>query len=78
MDCEGSRFHSPSPLLVEQVEQVDVGGRSVWLCRNCRSILRVSEHLQEHADGKLDWKVAKEFGTALRVLGEGRRNQSSQ
>lgn len=65
-ECEGSRFHSPTPLLV-YVEEV--AGTTVRLCGNCRDNLGVFSTLMNASNGSLPWEVRREFGNSIRDLG---------
>lgn len=69
-ECEGAKFHSPTPLVVEEVILGD--GTKVWLCPTCTANLDVFEALCEANDGELPWPVRREFGNTLRALGERR------
>jgi hypothetical protein len=63
--CVGAKFHSPTPLIVHQV---DVGGRTVWMCGTCRDNLAVYQTVLAHDP---EWRTRREFGNALRAVAEG-------
>lgn len=63
--CEGAKFHSPTPLLVHDVELPD--GGTAKLCGSCRDNLAVLLALLAD-DPALAWNVRREFGNKLRSL----------
>ena len=67
-ECQGARFHSPSPLLLEEVEISS--GKWVTLCGTCQDNLKVYEELKTHYDGEIPWKVRREFGNLIRAIGD--------
>lgn len=71
-DCEGSRYHSPRPLMTYRVAYGRAGG-VVHLCGTCRDNLRLLENLQD--DEPLPWDALREFGNRVRALGRGERPQ---
>lgn len=80
--CEGARFHSPTPLFVEDTRIVPVMWLSdlkinpgvapecVWLCGTCRDNLAILTQIYKAAEGRVPWKVRREFGNSLRALAE--------
>lgn len=62
--CQGAKYHSPSPVLVHEVELAD---RTVLLCGVCRGNLAVL-HTLLGANPKLSWPVLRCFGNRLRSL----------
>ena len=70
MECEGSKFHTPRPLLVHRMTLED--GRDAWLCGVCVGNVTVYQRLRKHAGGTVPWPVAREFGNTLRAVVEGR------
>ena len=64
--CQGSKFHSPTPLLTQRIK---VGPTEVHLCGVCQDNLQVFVALMKATDGDLDWVVRREFGNMLRALG---------
>lgn len=63
--CEGAKFHSPSPLLLHDVELPS--GRRARLCGSCRDNLVVLQRLHQ-VEPDLPWEVRREFGNRLRAL----------
>lgn len=61
--CEGAKFHSPSPLLTKQHDEL-----GVWLCPTCESNLACFVHLA--GAQTLDWPIAREFGNTIRAMGQ--------
>lgn len=66
-ECEGAKFHSPSPLVLHSVE---VAGETVHLCGTCRENMEVLRHLLVQNGGDLPWPVRREFGNRVRALAE--------
>jgi hypothetical protein len=64
LECVGAKFHSPTPLVLHEVE---VDGQKLLLCGTCRSNLGVLRGLLDHHD-ELAWPVRREFGNRLRAL----------
>lgn len=82
-ECQGSRFHSPRPLMLDQyvldgavVEPLDVRvvystpPTVVWMCGTCADNLGLYLALRESAPEGLPWPVRREFGTLIRALGD--------
>jgi hypothetical protein len=80
--CEGSKFHSPCPLLVRRHDLSDfvalMAGEdealgealdAVWLCSTCLDNLTVYVSLLLLHDNTVDWKVRRGFGNTIRDLG---------
>jgi hypothetical protein len=69
--CAGARFHSPSPLTVEEVPlspDEDSNGPAVLLCPTCAANLAVLKALLWETNGILPWPVRRDFGNQLRAL----------
>lgn len=70
--CEGSRFHSPNPLLVHEVDLVPWDGHekrhTAWLCGTCRGNLWVYQKLLYERHGEIPWEVQRSFGNGIRAL----------
>lgn len=73
LECEGSRFHSPQPLVLRRVFLVPRPwgpfAEEVTLCGTCEANLRVFQHLLYCYNGDLDWSIKREFGNIIRALG---------
>lgn len=71
-ECEGSKFHSPNPLLVHQVNLVPWNGDewryTSWLCGTCQWNLWVYQKLLFERDGNIPWAVQRSFGNGVRAL----------
>ena len=70
MECEGSKHHSPTPLVTTLVL---VGEEQVPLCPTCSFNFRVYYDLMIASNGSLSWKVRREFGNLIRALGDRAR-----
>jgi len=64
--CQGSRHHSPTPLLLHEVTLP--GGRTVMLCGICEDNLAVLVHLMDSSETALPWPLLREFGNEIRAL----------
>jgi hypothetical protein len=64
--CVGSKYHSPTPLVVMGVR---VGEEVVNLCPTCQANLKVFVSLMTSSNGSLPWEVRREFGNRIRSLG---------
>lgn len=64
--CEGSKFHSPTPLTTQAVT---MGDREVYLCPTCAANMAVYVHLSQVAPEQLTWPIKREFGNSIRALG---------
>lgn len=81
-ECQGSKFHSPTPLLVrphhlsEEVNRVahgiDVadGSDLVYLCSTCADNLTVYLSVLWAYDGATPHSVRRDFGNVIRDLGD--------
>lgn len=73
-ECEGARFHSPTPLLVRRVALGREGTSppqpppTAMLCGTCADNLAVIRHLLVKSGGDLSWPVRREFGNTIRAL----------
>lgn len=64
-ECEGAKFHSPTPLVLFEVAGPS---RTLHLCGTCRANYLVLRALMIHYDRELEWPVRREFGNKLRGL----------
>jgi hypothetical protein len=64
--CEGTKFHSPTPLTTSLFDEC-----SAWLCPTCTSKLEIFLHLHEQDPACLTWDVMREFGNQIRLFGQG-------
>jgi hypothetical protein len=77
--CEGSKFHSPTPLFVSPVRLVpeqwsaqvsaQVSPR-VSLCGTCRDNLAILQQIMFSRNGQVPWQVRREFGNTIRALAD--------
>lgn len=68
-ECEGAKFHSPTPLVLHETPLAPSGeGPTAVLCGTCCSNLTVLQHLLAEHDGDLPWAVRREFGNLVRAL----------
>lgn len=79
--CEGAKFHSPRPLLVQEyvVTQVTLvacagvtpqGEQTAWLCGTCADNVRVALALLAAHGGALPWQALREFGNSVRAIAQ--------
>lgn len=71
--CIGAKFHSPSPLVLREVDLVPwskkITGETVWLCGTCADNLAALQHIIKTNDGNVPWETRREFGNQVRALG---------
>ena len=70
--CLGAKFHSPSPLVLREVNLVPWDpnlNETVWLCGTCADNLLVFQHLLGQTEGLVPWETRREFGNQVRALG---------
>lgn len=65
-DCQGSRFHSPRPMIVHRTEVPGRPGEHVYLCGTCLDNTRLLQELEQHAH--VPWNTRRCFGNAIRAL----------
>jgi hypothetical protein len=65
--CEGTKFHSPTPMTTAQFD--DPACRA-WLCPTCTSKLEIFLHIHEQDPELLTWDVMREFGNQIRIMGQ--------
>lgn len=76
VECEGSKFHSPTPLFVTKVPLVPrdwpapAGVPMVSLCGTCRDNLTSLQQILLLTDGTVPWQVRREFGNTIRALAD--------
>jgi hypothetical protein len=80
--CQGSKFHSPAPLLVRSLALGDAVGLLVFeqdpgtdvepvhLCATCRDNLTVYLSVLAAYDGATPHSVRRDFGNLTRALGD--------
>ena len=76
--CEGSKFHTPTPMFVDAVPLVPLSwcpslslqNETVWLCGVCRDNLSILQQIWISLDGDVPWLVRREFGNAIRALAQ--------
>lgn len=72
--CQGSRFHSPQPLVIHDcviwpdMKITDEDEHIVTLCGVCRDTLCVLQELYAAYDGAVPWPVRREFGNIIRLI----------
>lgn len=78
-ECEGSKFHSPTPLFVAPVALIPAEWSAranaqfsprVVLCGTCRDNLAILQQILLATDGDIPWQVRREFGNTIRALAD--------
>lgn len=80
-DCEGSRHHSPSPLLIRPYNLTaamdtvlgqcsPTESETVYLCSTCKDNLTVYLSVLYAYDGAPPLAVKRDFGNIIRALGD--------
>lgn len=65
-ECQGSRFHSPRPLLVHRTELPHRPGEPIYLCGTCTDNYRLLSRLE--AVTEIPWPVRRCFGNLIRAI----------
>lgn len=64
--CQGSKFHSPRPMVVHPVPMPHAPGGMIYLCGTCSDNVRLLLALQEQ--GPVPWTVQRCFGNLIRAV----------
>jgi len=67
-ECQGSKFHSPRPLVVHQLPMPHSPGEMIYLCGTCRDNVLLLSSLQEQ--GEVPWPVKRCFGNLIRAIAD--------
>jgi hypothetical protein len=67
-DCQGSKFHSPRPMIVHRVEMPQKPGEHIYLCGTCADNYALLTAL-EHAH-PLPWPARRCFGNTIRAISQ--------
>ncbi len=67
-ECQGSRFHSPRPMIVHPLPVSHSPGEMIYLCGTCRDNVRLLATLQEQ--GEVPWPAKRCFGNIIRSLAD--------
>lgn len=62
-ECQGSKFHSPRPMVVHPFPAL---GEMIYLCGTCSDNVRLLLALQ--AQGEVPWTVKRCFGNLIRAV----------
>lgn len=65
-ECEGSRFHSPRPMLVRPFAMPDAPGGMMYLCGTCADNVHLLLALLNQ--GEVPWSVRRYFGNIIRAV----------
>lgn len=63
--CQGSKFHSPTPLVVHRVI---IKQKVFFLCGTCQDNAELLVDLIQAEKNSVPWIVLREFGTQIRKL----------
>jgi hypothetical protein len=66
INCQGSRFHSPRPMLLHRVELPHNPGQPIYLCGTCADNYHLLHALEQPR--KVPWPVRRCFGNMIRAL----------
>lgn len=67
-DCQGSRFHSPRPMIVHRLEMPQPTGEPIYLCGTCLDNARLLRTLEHTTPGGVPWTTRRHFGNTIRAL----------
>lgn len=65
-ECQGSKFHSPRPMVVHPFPMPQTPGEKIYLCGTCSDNVRLLLALQ--AQGEVPWPVKRCFGNLVRAV----------
>lgn len=65
-DCQGSKFHSPRPMIVHPLEMPQKPGEHIYLCGTCLDNVRLLTTLQQAT--RVPWNTRRCFGNTIRAL----------
>lgn len=65
-ECQGSKFHSPRPMVVHPFPMPHTPGEKIYLCGTCSDNVRLLSAIQ--AQGEVPWKVKRCFGNLVRAV----------
>lgn len=65
-ECQGSKFHSPRPMVVHPFPMPHAPGELIYLCGTCSDNVRLLLALQEQ--GEVPWRVKRCFGNLIRAV----------
>lgn len=65
-DCQGSKFHSPRPLILHQLEMPTRPGEHLYLCGTCLDNALLLDTLQQATH--IPWSTRRCFGNTIRAL----------
>lgn len=64
-ECQGSKFHSPRPMVVHPLPMPHAPGEMIYLCGTCADNLKMLLAFQAH--GEVPWTVKRCFGNLIRA-----------
>jgi hypothetical protein len=65
-ECQGSKFHSPRPMVVHPFPMPHTPGEMIYLCGTCSDNVRLLLALE--AQGEVPWTVKRCFGNLIRAV----------
>lgn len=65
-DCQGSRFHSPRPMIVHRLEMPHRPGEHIYLCGTCADNFQLLTELEGATT--VPWTTRRCFGNTIRAL----------
>jgi hypothetical protein len=67
-ECQGSKFHSPRPMIVHPLPMPHSPGEMIYLCGTCRDNVLLLLDLQKEEE--MPWPVKRCFGNLVRALAD--------
>lgn len=65
-DCQGSKFHSPRPMIVHRMEMPQKPGEHIYLCGTCLDNVNLLRVLEQAT--RVPWNTRRCFGNTIRAL----------
>lgn len=73
-ECQGSKFHSPRPMVVHPFPMPHVPGEMIYLCGTCSDNVRLLLALE--SQGEVPWTVKRCFGNLVRAVVAASKKES--
>jgi hypothetical protein len=74
-ECQGSKFHSPRPMVVHPFPMPHTPGEKIYLCGTCSDNVRLLISLE--AQGEVPWTVKRCFGNLVRAVAAAAKKETN-
>lgn len=73
-ECQGSKFHSPRPMVVHSFPMPHTPGEKIYLCGTCADNVRLL--LAFESQGTVPWTVKRCFGNLIRAVAAAMKKET--